>query len=105
MGGWTRFREPRRFDDLAIVAISDSWFPGLMIKELPHPMHAPTVDHTIHFTSSLPLASVKDDDFILVEFTTGIAHDGYLIENGRIWSRDGTLMAESRQLAIIMRRE
>lgn len=105
VGGWTRFKEHRAFDDLAIVAISDSWVPGLMVKELPEPMHAPTVDHTVHFMAPLPPASLRDDDFVLVEFTTDVAQDGYLVENGLIWAPDGTLLAQSRQLAIIMSRK
>lgn len=104
VGGWTRFKEHRVFDDLAIVAISDSWYPGLMIKDLPYPMHAPTIDHTVHIMTPLP-PTVSSDDFVLVEFRTEVAQDGYLIENGLIWSPDGTLLAQSRQLAIIMARE
>lgn len=104
VGGWTRFREHRQFDDLAIVAISDSWFPGLSVKELPEPMHAPTVDHSVHFLTSMPMASIGIEDFLLVEFTTGVSQEGYLIENGNIWAPDGTLIAQSRQLAILLPR-
>lgn len=102
VGGWTRFRENRQFDDLAIVAISDSWFPGLAVKELPEAVHAPTVDHSVHFLSATPLASIALADFLLVEFTTSVSQEGYLVENGNIWGADGTLIAQSRQLAIIL---
>jgi acyl-CoA thioesterase len=67
-------------------------------------MHAPTVDHTVHFLHSVPLTDLALDDFLLVEFTTSVANEGYLIENGKIWSPDGTLIAESRQLAVCMPR-
>lgn len=102
VGGWTRFRENRLFDDLAIVAISDSWFPGLSVKELPEPTHAPTVDHSVHFLTSVPMASIGIEDFLLVEFTTGVAQEGYLVEDGNIWAPNGTLIAQSRQLAILL---
>lgn len=102
VGGWTRFREHRAFDDLAIVAISDSWYPSIQAKELPRPMHAPTIDHTVHFTHSVPLDTMAIDDFLLVAFETRIAQDGYLVEDGCIWAPDGTLLARSRQLAILM---
>lgn len=102
VGGWTRFRQHRVFDDLAVVAISDSWYPSIQAKALPRPMHAPTIDHTVHFAHSVPLSSMAFDDFILVEFTTCIAQDGYLIEDGCMWAPDGTLLARSRQLAILM---
>jgi len=105
VGGWSRFREHRPFDDLAIVAISDSWYPSFMARSLPGEMHAPTVDHSVHFMQSLPLASIAADDFILVEFTTEVASEGYLIEDGRMWAPDGTLIARSRQLAVLMPRD
>jgi acyl-CoA thioesterase len=105
VGGWTRFMEPRELDDLAIVAISDSWFPGLNVKDTPLPMHAPTVDHSVHFLTSLPLDGIGHDEFLLVEFTTHVAQEGYLIENGKIWSEGGVLIAQSRQLAIMLPRE
>ena len=105
VGGWTRFVNHRDYDDLAIVAISDSWFPGLNVKDTPVPMHAPTVDHSVHFLASVPLDSIEIDDFLLVEFTTHVAQEGYLLENGKIWSANGVLIAQSRQLAIMLPRD
>lgn len=102
VGGWTRFRESRMMDCLAIVAISDSWFPGIFVRELPESVHAPTIDHSVHFFSSLPLPSMKAEDFVLVEFTTEIVQEGYLQEDGRIWSPSGELIAQSRQLAVVV---
>ncbi|MEM7098861.1 MAG: thioesterase family protein [Pseudomonadota bacterium] len=104
VGGWTRFKENRAFDDLAVAAISDSWFPGLNARSTPLPMHAPTVDHTVHFLRSTPMVEMTVEDFLLVEFTTSVASEGYLIENGRIWSPDGVLIAQSRQLAVYLPR-
>ena len=105
VGGWTRFKEHRHFDDLAVVAILDSWFPGLNVRPTPGPMHAPTVDHTVHFLQSVPLSEMQLDDFLLVEFTTSVANEGYLIENGKIWSPTGLLIAESQQLAVCLPRD
>lgn len=102
VGGWTRFKQHRVFDDLAVAAISDSWFPGLNARPTPEPMHAPTVDHTVHFLRSVPLTDMALEDFLLVEFTTSVAAEGYLIENGKIWSPDGVLIAESQQLAVYL---
>ncbi|MEX0941011.1 MAG: thioesterase family protein [Pseudomonadales bacterium] len=103
VGGWTRFEEHRTFDDLAIVAISDSWFPSMMAKNLPERLHAPTVDHSVHFMTSLPYKGMSISDFVLVEFKTEVASEGYLIEDGCMWAPDGTLLARSRQLAIMMK--
>ncbi|MBQ75499.1 MAG: hypothetical protein CMQ20_10830 [Gammaproteobacteria bacterium] len=105
VGGWTRFKENREYDDLAIVAISDSWFPGLVVRDTPMPLHAPTIDHTVHFLTSVPIPSGGLDDFLLVDFTTSVAQEGYLIENGKIWSPEGYLIAQSRQLAVMLPKE
>ncbi len=101
VGGWTRFSQARRFDDLAIAAISDSWYPGLFTKNLDPPMHCPTVDHTVHFLADCP-ENYGLDEFLLVDFQTSTASNGYLVEDGCIWTADGILLARSRQLAIIL---
>lgn len=105
VGGWTRFADGRPFDDLAMVAIADSWFPSFAAKPLPAPMHAPTIDYTVHILADLPLARIRTEDFILAEFETRVASAGYLVEDGRIWTADGQLMATSRQLAAVMPRD
>ena len=61
----------------------------------------PTIDLTIHFRTALPLAGAASDDFVLAVFRSHLARDGFVEENGEIWSRDGTLLAESRQLALV----
>ena len=102
VGGWTRFKQPRVFDDLAILAISDSWFPSLSARQTSEKLQAPTLDHTVHILADLPLDTIREDDFLLVEFSTQTAALGYLIENGRIWAPTGQLLALSRQLAVML---
>ncbi|MBT5202267.1 MAG: thioesterase family protein [Gammaproteobacteria bacterium] len=102
VGGWTRFKHPRAFDDLAILAISDSWFPGISARQTSQKLQAPTLDHTVHILADLPLVTLREDDFLLVEFSTQTAALGYLIENGRIWASTGQLLAVSRQLAVML---
>jgi len=105
VGGWTRFSQPRQMDSLAVVAISDSWFPSLFARSLPARVHAPSVDHSVHFFTSLPLAEMNAEDFVLVEFRTEIVQEGFLQEDGRIWSPRGHLIAQSRQLAVVLNHE
>ena len=99
VGGWTRFKEPRVFDDLGLLAISDSWFPS-MYARIDASVHAPTIDHTVHFLTPLPFDD--GDGFVLVNFKTETACDGYLLEDGFIWSASGILLARCRQLAILL---
>ncbi|MDQ4064982.1 MAG: thioesterase family protein, partial [Actinomycetota bacterium] len=57
----------------------------------------PTVDLTVHFRATLP----RDYDWILGRFETKRAAEGFFEEDGEMWARDGTLLAQSRQLALI----
>lgn len=103
-GGWIRFTEPRVVDALALAAFSDAWPPTVMSTLAPgSPLGAlPTVDLTVHFRATLPLPSARPDDFVLATFRCRTAREGFFEEDGELWSRDGTLLAQSRQLAILM---
>ncbi|MGZ4786392.1 MAG: hypothetical protein ACXV5S_12035 [Acidimicrobiales bacterium] len=35
-------------------------------------------------------------------FRSTVASDGFIEEDGELWSRDGTLLAQSRQLAVFL---
>jgi acyl-CoA thioesterase len=98
VGGWTKFSDARQFDDLGLLAISDSWYPSLKGRS-EEPFHTPTVDHTVHFLAN-PIDA--ECEFLLVMFETETAANGYLIEDGFIWSENGCLLARSRQLAIML---
>jgi acyl-CoA thioesterase len=60
----------------------------------------PTIDLTVHFRASLPSPGARPDEFCLAVFQSQRAHQGFLEESGEIWSRDGVLLAQSRQLAV-----
>ena len=62
----------------------------------------PTIDLTIHFRSALPPADVAPGDFALACFRSRYARDGFLEEDGEIWSASGELLAHSRQLALLL---
>ncbi len=101
VGGWVRFKQQRAFDELALLAISDSWYPSLMAR-VSDEVHAPTIDHTVHFVG--PTTDEVNDEFVLVMFETQNASDGFLIEDGYIWNQAGELLLRSQQLAIILPR-
>jgi len=61
----------------------------------------PTVDLTVHFRETLPLAGARPDDWTLATFRTRVVREGFLEEDGELWSRDGRLLAHSRQLAVL----
>jgi acyl-CoA thioesterase len=100
-GGWIRLPEHRPVDALLAAAITDGWLPPMFGRV--HEMVAvPTVDLTIHFRADLPHPGLAADGFVLAAFRSTVAAGGFLEEDGEIWAPDGTLLAQSRQLAVIL---
>jgi acyl-CoA thioesterase len=100
-GGWIRLAESRPVDDLAVAAFADAWMPSVFPR-LDRPMAVPTVDLTVHFRTAFPPSGVDPEDYVLVVFRSETAADGFFVEDGEIWSSNGTLIAQSRQLAVLM---
>lgn len=105
-GGWIRLRREEAGplpDDAArralVVALTDAWIPPIFSK-VAVPLAVPTVDLTVHLRAPLPPGA--DDDWFLVEFRSQTSVDGFVEEDGRVWSRDGALVAHSRQLAVVV---
>ena len=97
VGGWMGLVEERPVDALALAVIADAWFPAPWprLKEL---APAPTIDLTVHFRVPLPL----DDTLLLGRFRSRLVRDGLFDEDGELWTPDGTLVAQSRQLALLI---
>jgi acyl-CoA thioesterase len=73
-----------------------------VFSRLSHPLPTPTVDLTVHFRRPLPVPGARADDLYLAIFRAGVAADGFIVEDGDIWSERGELVAQSRQLAVMM---
>jgi len=100
-GGWIRLPERQQIDAVVTAAITDGWLPPIFSR-VNVALAVPTVDLTIHFRSALPHPGLTDDDFVLAVFRTNVIADGFLEEDGEIWAPDGTLIAQSRQLAVVL---
>lgn len=100
-GGWIRLPEVRAVDALVAAAMTDGWMPP-MFGRVQEPVILPTLDLTIHFRSALPHPGLAPDAYVLAVFRTRAAAGGFLEEDGEIWAPDGTLLAQSRQLATIL---
>ena len=98
---WIRLPEGRVVDALVAAALTDAVIPAVFGR-VDEPMIVPTVDLTIHFRSSLPLSNARPDEYVLAEFRTNVVAEGFLEEDGEIWSPDGVLLAQSRQLAAVL---
>jgi acyl-CoA thioesterase len=100
-GGWIRLREPRPYDATLVAALSDAWYPAIFTR-LATPTGVPTIDLTVHVRSVEALRRMAPDDWVAVRFRTTMAAEGYLEEDGELWAPDGTLVAHSRQLGLLL---
>ena len=100
LGGWIRSAEPRPLDAPLIAAMTDAWLPPAIVR-VPEPVAVPTIDLTIHFRA--PLEDAEEHPFVQARFTSTSAGGGTTEEDGWLWSADGTLLAQSRQLAVVRR--
>jgi acyl-CoA thioesterase len=96
-GGWLALREARPVDALAVCVFADAWFPAPWPR-LDGLAPAPTVDLTVHFRAPLPLP----DEPLLGRFRSTLVRDGFFEEDGELWAPDGTLVAQSRQLGLLL---
>jgi acyl-CoA thioesterase len=101
LGGWMRLAEPRIADAILMATYADAW-PPVVFPRLTQPVVCPTVDLTIHFRSALPIAGSHPEDFYLGVFGSQLGRDGFFEETGEIWSPEGELLVQSRQLALIL---
>jgi acyl-CoA thioesterase len=102
----------RPVDALALALFSDALFPApfprLSAPPTPGgPPHAtvgaPTIDLTVHFRDAMRGRSERDpDELCLARFRSGVIHEGFFEEDGVIWAADGTVLAQSRQLALLI---
>jgi len=96
---WIRLAQPELIDGPVVAAMTDAFPPAVFARsDTPNPV--PTVDLTIHFRASIPPGGFDADRWVLGTFSTRTIADGFLEENGELWTEDGHLLAESRQLAI-----
>jgi acyl-CoA thioesterase len=102
-GGYIRFADPRPVDTLALAALWDAWPPAVLARELGQRVRGavPTVEASIYFRRRVPLPSTAAGDYVLLKVESTMADEGVVEESGEIWSLDGLLLAQSRQLALL----
>jgi acyl-CoA thioesterase len=99
VGGWMRLDEPLVADYPSIACLMDAGPPAIFPR-VTERVIAPTLDLTIHFRTPVPLPNAGPEDFYLGKFWSVMGHDGFFEEDGQLWSADGVLIAQSRQLAL-----
>jgi acyl-CoA thioesterase len=106
VGAWLGLPGSRPLDAPALALFSDALFSPPFVR-LTEPTITPTIDLTIHFRRSLAdefLLTLEPGlrDLCFARFRSTVVHDGFFEEDGVIWAADGTVLAQSRQLAIVL---
>jgi acyl-CoA thioesterase len=102
LAAWVGLAQPRAIDALSLAFFSDALLPAPFLR-LTQPAVVPTVDLTIHFRASMPRSADPDpEELCLARMSTRVVHEGFFEEDGVIWAADGSVLAQSRQLAIVI---
>lgn len=94
--GWLRLKDGESFDAHAVVMAADAFPPAIFFSDLGVGW-TPTVDLTVQVREPDPTG------WLACQFTTRFVTDGLLEEDGEIWDQSGSLIALSRQLALVPR--
>jgi acyl-CoA thioesterase len=95
ISGWIRFKDKSPPDCLSLLMFSDA-FPPSVFGLFGNIGWVPTVELTVH------VRKVPAPGWILAEFTSEDLQDGRLIESGNLWDESGHLVAQSRQMALLL---
>jgi acyl-CoA thioesterase len=98
-GGWIASPEAQPIDAAYVAQLTDFWWPPAFAA-LDRPAMAPTVDLTIHFRADVPAAGLEPAP-VLGHYRSTTAVGGLVEEDGTLYLPDGTLLAQSRQLALL----
>ena len=98
VGCWLRLREPRPLDPVLLATVADALAPAVFPKAT-EPVAATTIDLTVHFRA--PATEEPSDGWCLALFRSTVSVDGFVEEDGEVWSPSGRLIAQSRQLALV----
>jgi acyl-CoA thioesterase len=101
--GWIRPAIPRRSDPAWLITASDS-LPRALTPRFSVPGAVPSPSVGLHMIIHEPDvgAIIAPGEFVLARFTTRRVNDGFFDEDGSLWSPGGTLLAQSRQLGLLL---
>jgi hypothetical protein len=98
-GGWLVLGDPQPVDSACVALYADAWWPPAF-EALTKPAAMPTIDLTIHIRADIPPEGLPDQP-ILGRYRSNAATGGLVEEDGELFLADGTLLAQSRQLALL----
>ncbi len=92
--GWIRFADGRDADARSLVLFADAFPPAVF--EVTEAGWVPTVELTVHVRAR------PAPGWLRARFSTRFLVDGWLEEDGELWDEAGRLVAQSRQLALVL---
>lgn len=96
IAGWFAFADGESIDAIGLLLASDAFPPAVFNTDLPVAW-VPTVELTVHVRATPAPGPLR------CWFRSRFVHDGMLDEEAAIWDSAGTLVAQSRQLALVPR--
>lgn len=94
--GWFALADDEPVDAIALLFAADAFPPAVFNTDLPVAW-VPTVELTVH------VRGVPAPGPLRCSFVSRFVHDGLLDEEAAIWDSTGTLVCQSRQLALAPR--
>jgi acyl-CoA thioesterase len=94
MRGWFQFADTATCDSLGLLFVADA-FPPTFFNLYGVKGWVPTLEYTVHVRAR-PV-----DGPLRCVFTTRALQGGFMEEDGEMWDESGTLVAMSRQLALV----
>ncbi len=95
LAGWIRFTDGRPPDSRSLVLFADA-FPPSVFSLLGNIGWVPTVELTVHVRRR------PAPGWIQGRLQTSDLSDGRMIENGMLWDSTGALVAQSRQIGLLL---
>lgn len=96
MRGWFRLLDDEPMDPIGVLTALDAFPPTIFNAKLPVAW-TPTVELTAHLRARPPAG------WLIAQFTNRFVSGGMLEEDGELWTPEGELIAQSRQLALVPR--
>ena len=96
--GMIRFIDGRAPDTRSLLLFTDS-FPPSPLAKLGSIGWVPTLELTVHVRRR------PAPGWIVAELRTDDLNEGRMVETGALWDSEGRLVAQSRQIGLVMKRE
>lgn len=97
IAGWFEFADGHRIDEIGLLLVADAFAPVVFHRPEFPVSWAPTLELTVH------VRAVPAPGPLRCIFRSRFMQAGMFEEDGEVWDSDGTLVALSRQLALIPR--